>query len=307
MNLTLNQILALYDLEDVDTELIRHYDNLFYKIKTERTYALRICSPKTTRKQLKDEINWLVALRQDTTLLVPQPVVNRQGNFIIQVEDRYCVLFEWIEGEPVSRMMSSEVAKKTGYMMAQLHLHASSYVKNRLENEIDYETAESFDRDYFFGADSWWRTKAKERLPDDYQSLIPAIEKAQCLIDSLGKSSEQSGMIHCDLHFGNIISNGEDYAIIDFGDCRMGHYLLDLAVTEAEFKDYSNADELISIFGESYYNKRGCLPNNEDIKTFEVISSLLLLEWIFESNSEKVREDKTMWLGQIIKTIRESV
>ena len=306
MNLMLIKILALYDLDAADTKLIRHYDNLIYKIKTENSYALRICSLKTTQRQLKNEINWLIALRQDTNLLVPKPVANKQGNFISQLEDRYCVLFEWLEGEPVSQIMSPEVAKKTGEMMAQLHLHASNYVKYRL-NTIDYKGVNSFDRDYFFGANSWWQTKAKERLPDDYQSLIPAIEKAKYSIDSLDKSPEQFGIIHSDLHFGNIINNGEDYAIIDFGDCGMGYYLLDIAVTEAEFKDYSNADKLIFIFRKSYHALRGYLPSNEDIRTFEFMSSLLLLEWIFESEREKVREDKAMWLGQIVESIRESV
>ena len=300
MNLTLNKILALYDLEDAEAESIRHYDNLIYKIKTEKTYALRICSPKITQKQLKNEIDWLIALREDTDLLVPQPVANKQDDFVTQLEDRCCVLFEWLKGKPVSRMMSPEVAKKIGEMMARLHLHASGYVRDRLKNRIG-------DRDYFFGTNSWWQTKAQKRLPDDYQSLMPAIEKAACSIDRLDKSPEQFGMIHSDLHFGNIINNGENYAIIDFGDCRMGYYLLDLAVTEAEFKDYSNADKLIPIFRESYHNRRGYLPSNEDIGTFEVMSSLLLLEWIFESSSEKVREDKAMWIDRIVETIRETV
>ncbi len=95
-----------------------------------------------------------------------------------------------------------------------------------------------------------------------------------------------------DLHFGNIIRDREQYAIIDFGDCGMGYYLMDIAVTEMEFKDYSNAERLISTFREGYRERRGFFPRSEDVRTFEVMDSLLLLEWILESNSERIWQDK---------------
>lgn len=301
MDLELTKALAAWGLESADAKLVRHYDNLVYKAKTEnKTYALRICSPKTTQPQLKAEIDWLIALRRDTNLIVPKPTPNKQGNFISQLDDKYCVLYEWLEGEPVSQTMSSKVARQIGEMMATLHLHAADYSSDR-------QAVNCYDRHYFFGVNSWWQTKAKERLLDNYEKIIPAIEKAECLINRLSKSSEQFGMIHSDLHFSNIISDREKYAIIDFGDCGMGYYLMDLAVTEAEFKDYGDAKQLITVFRESYQNRRGCSPPSQDIRIFEVMSSLLWLEWIFESKSEQVREDKARWLNPIIQAIRETV
>ena len=302
MNPILVNAIASYGLESVKTKLIRHYDNLVYKVEAEKIYALRIC-PLIVNQKLKGEVNWLTALRRDTNLLVPKPLPNKQGDLITQLEDRFCVLFEWLEGKPVNSIMSPKVARQVGEMMAQLHLHASNYYFNdRMRDFIN-----CYDRDYFFGSNSWWQTKAKERLPNDYEGMISGIEKARHLIESLDKSPEQFGMIHSDLHFGNIIYDGEKYAVIDFGDCGMGYYLMDIAVTEAEFKDYGNGDLLISAFREGYRDRRGYFPCSEDVKTFEVLNSLLLLEWIFESESDRVREDKAKWITQIVKTIQEIV
>lgn len=303
MNRILINALAFYGLKSANAELIRHYDNLVYKVEAEKVYALRICPSIVNQKRLNAEIDWLTALRQDTNLLVPKPLPNKQGNLISQLENRFCVLFEWLKGKPISSIVSPKVARQVGETMALLHLHASNYcLDDRMRNFID-----CYDRDYFFGSNSWWQTKAKERLPNDYKGMIPGIEKARHLIESLDKSPEQFGMVHSDLHFGNIICDGEKYAVIDFGDCGMGYYLMDIAVTEAEFKDYCNADLLISAFREGYRDRRGYFPRSEDVRTFEVMSSLLLLEWIFESESDRVREDKAKWITQIVKTIQEIV
>ena len=299
MNKTLKTALAFYGL-DADTKLLQNYDDLVYQIKAEQVYALRICSPTTSYQRLMSIVEWLAALRRDTDLLVPKPVPNKQDNLISQLEDRCCVLFEWLDGEPVSRNMSPQVARQIGEIMAKLHLHAVNYRPNNYNGD-------RFNYDYFFGSASWWRTKAKERLKNDYESLIPAIEKAKRLLSSMEKSPEQFGMIHSDLHFSNVISNEEQYAVIDFAECGMGYYLMDIAVTESEFKDYDSADELISAFKVGYQNCRGYFPDHENIKTFGVISSLLLLEWIFESESDRVWQDKAQWLPEIIKTIKETV
>lgn len=41
---------------------------------------------------------------------------------------------------------------------------------------------------------------------------------------------ERQGLIHADLHFGNILSAGEELVAIDFDDCGYGFHAYDLAV-----------------------------------------------------------------------------
>lgn len=204
--------LAFYGLENAPIRLLRDYENWVYKVEAERTFALRISPRNGSRQQWLTEVTWLAAIRNDTDLLVPKPVANRDGDFVSQLGNRLCVLFEWIEGEPVSQQMSPAIATRIGEMMAMLHQHAEHY------RPQDY-VGMRFDCSYYFGDRSWWQTRARERLSQDYQSLLPPVKKARELLEYLGELPQHFGMSHTDIHFGNAIRNGDDFAIIDFGDC----------------------------------------------------------------------------------------
>ena len=294
-----NAALALYGLENATVQLMRNYENLVFRVDADRSYALRICPIGVDWCRLLTEINWLAAIRHDTDLLVPKPLPNRNGDLVSQVDDRACVLFEWLAGEPVSKMMSPAIAYRIGMMMAKLHRQAEQY-------QPENDSGPKFDYDYFFGNRSWWQLKAKEQLSQEYQSLLPAIERAQALLKHLDELPKYFGMTHTDIHFSNVICDGGALALIDFGDCGLGYYLTDIAVTEAEFRDYAEADTLIRSFRTGYEAARGHIPSNAQIAIATVIASLLYLEWFFESESQEVREDKAPWLPTIIADMQRA-
>lgn len=87
----------------------------------------------------------------------------------------------------------------------------------------------------------------------------------------------------------------------------MSYYLVDIAVTEAEFQDYPKAETLIRHFRSGYQAIRGTIPSNEQIRTAGVMASLLYLEWLFESENDRVREDKAEWLPSIIADMQRAI
>lgn len=289
--------LAFYELGDVQVELLRDYENLTYRVDAARPYALRICAATADPDHLQAEVNWLATIRAQTDLLTPKPILNREGALISPVQDRLCVLFEWLEGQPVSREMSPSVARQIGVIMAKLHQQAAHYQPEDFAGTW-------YDYDCFFGPKSWWSTQAPMRLPDDYARMATAIEKIKALLQTVGTSAQHFGMIHSDIHFGNVLRTPDGLAIIDFGDCGMGHYLLDMAVTEAEFQDYDDADSLIERFRDGYRSVTGAVPNGEDIRLFGILASLLFFEWVFESENEQVYQDKSEWLPGMIEEIQ---
>jgi Ser/Thr protein kinase RdoA (MazF antagonist) len=258
-------------------------------------------SGDVNQRQLASEVEWLDAIRRDTDLLVPKPVPNRSGEAITHLGDRLCVVFEWLEGEPVSPIVSPKIASEIGKIMAILHRHAENYRPQNYQEP-------RFDPDYYFGTNSWWQTKAEQRLSGaDYRCLIPAVEKTKVLLDRLGTSPKHFGMSHTDIHFDNIIHAGETFAILDFGDCGLSYYLTDIAVTEAEFRDYPNADGLIRSFREAYEDTRGYFPEDEEIELGAVTAGLLYLEWVFETENDEVREAKAGWLPLVILDMQRSI
>lgn len=296
----LTTALAAYDLQGSRYRLISDRENSIYKVDGDRSYMLRLGASDADRQHLRSEVSWLIAIRNDTNLLVPTPVPNASGDLITQVGNRCCVLFEWLEGEPVSQIMSPAIASQIGEMMATLHRHAEQY---RPENS----TSSRYDYNYYFGRESWWQTKAEQKLSESYQNLVPAIEKAQRLLKRLGELPKHFGMCHTDIHFSNVISSDDTFAVIDFENCGLTYYLTDLAVTEAEFRDYPNADRLIYYFRETYEAVRGYLPDSEEIRTASVLAGLLYLEWVFESENDGVREDKSEWIPSVISDIQQAM
>lgn len=280
----LNSFLVLYNLQNFSSTLISNRINIVYKIEANnQAYTLKIYSPETELTPLINEVEWLKAIREDTNLLVPKPLTNQQGQMISQLEDRFCILFEWLDGEPVHQYMSIEVARQIGEMIAQLHLHASSYrPKNNITNNFGF--------DYFFGLSSWWETKAQKCLLDDYQDFVPAVNKAKHLLKSLNKSPEDIGLIHSDLHFWNLISDGKSLAIIDFESCSLGYYLMDITLTIIAFRAYPNTKQLISSFREGYQSFRDYFPSSEDLKIFKVIGGLFFLERNLENKNKNLRK-----------------
>jgi len=272
----LNSFLVLYNLQNSNSILISNRINIVYKIEANnQAYTLKICSPKAELTPLINEVEWLQAIREDTNLLVPRPLPNQQGQMISQLEDRFCILFEWLDGEPIPQYMSIEVARQIGEMMAQLHLHASKYspkkdIVNRLDN------------DYFFGSSSWWETTAQEYLLDSYQDFVPAANKAKKHLKSLNKFPEHFGLIHSDIHLNNLIIKGNSLRIIDFGLCSLGYYFMDIALIVLQLKRYRNGEQLISSFRKGYQSLRECFPSSEDLKIFEVMLGLCSLKRFHE-------------------------
>ena len=110
-------------------------------------------------------------------------------------------------------------------------------------------------------------------------------------------------MIHSDIHFSNVISSGNEHAVIDFGECALGYCLMDIALTENEFRDYEEGEAFIAAFRKAYEASYGSFPNSAHIRQVQVLSDLLFLEWVFESPNPKVREQKMQWVEGTLENI----
>src|SRR5689334_13411450 len=105
------QALARYDLGVVHLTFIQSWRNTTFGVavasagsdSTQR-YVLRIIRPDAEEKVVRSELFWLGALRRDTSILVPAPVPNREGDLLTTVKmaglaaPRQCVLFRWVPG-----------------------------------------------------------------------------------------------------------------------------------------------------------------------------------------------------------------
>ena len=292
--------LEQYGLHNASYTVLRDLENTVLHAKLEGLeFGVRICSPGVERDHLEVELDWLEALRRDTALMVPRPVLNRQGNRITVLDDRLVVVFDWLQGQPVSHHMSLETARAIGQLTASLHQHTQRYKPNP-------DGAHRIDRAWLNGPDAWWTNRAATDLPEDHARLEPCIAFVADVMERLGESSEHFGLIHTDLHFGNILLHDGVLRVIDFGDCALGHYLFDLGVTEAEFMDSDDGPALVEAFRSSYEQARGVTINPRDLAAFRILGSVAFLEWVFTSPNQSVRDQKLPWVHGVVEFILEA-
>src|SRR6266487_4131163 len=144
-------VLACYDLQGASLTLVSETANAVFHVAVPsgrpprpggpgRTsdgaeYALRLRPPGGHSTQpMVEELHWLLALRRDTDLIVPEPVPACDGTFIQAISDPdtpglwHGVLFHWIPGERRTATLTPRDLERVGTCMARLHQHAAAFV-----------------------------------------------------------------------------------------------------------------------------------------------------------------------------------
>lgn len=294
-------VLEQYGLGGASLMVLRDLGNTVLRADVgSRPYSLRVCTPSVTRDRLERELDWLEAIRRDTALIVPKVVLNTSGERITAIEDRLAVAFGWLDGQHVADHMNLETARSIGRLTATLHEHA---ITDRPKNVA----GSRYDSVWLNGPNSWWTTRARDDLKDDYPSLESAAAFSATTMDRLGTARDHFGLIHSDLNFWNILWHDEQFAVIDFEACGMGHFLLDLGVTEIEFLDYENGPDLVAAFRASYSTARHLSLEPSDLAAFRVAACVMYLEWLFTIPDAVVRSEKLRWVPRTLHLMREAL
>lgn len=224
--------ISQYPVQVKSINFIRHGENTTFRIdaKDGRTYLLRIHRNEYhTKSAIEEEMSWL-ALLSKAGLTVPKPVISTHGDLVRTVAhldlptSRNCSLFEWIKGRLIGESVSTKHLYQVGVILANFHTHAprTAVIHRR------YWTSEGLvgERPSFGSIDSLAGIRPKQQ---------EAISRARILVLKKLRRFEKDfpqkqGLIHADLHFGNILSIGKSLGAIDFDDCGYGFHSYDLVI-----------------------------------------------------------------------------
>lgn len=274
------QALTAYDLENIQLKPLQHFFNTTFRVdahlrsensggpgeRARERFVIRIHRPGAQNPAtIRSELLWLLALRRETGLVVPEPVAARDGAFVVGAdsagvpEARQCVLFRWVDGRfPVSRLGPQALAR-VGAFMATLHRHAESFAapQDFTRPRWDCEGL----RYQALGTDlrqSW------AHLSQEQHAVLDAIaERVQRTMSALGEGREVFGLIHADLYERNyLFSRGKVHAI-DFDGCGWGHYLFDIGVTLSTLLEHSAYPALRQAFLRGYRRVRPLSSEHE--------------------------------------------
>jgi Ser/Thr protein kinase RdoA (MazF antagonist) len=294
------QALARYGLRAESCRLLNHVENTTFRVtaKGGKQYCLRIHrNDYHTRPAIMEELRWLQNLSRDAHLIVPKPVPSRSGQLLESVgtdlvgEARNCALLEWIEGRFIDKSLNADHLKSLGQIIGRLHRRA----RHRNVRERRYWDAEGL-----------LGTKPKlgsvEDLPGISSSNQKTISDArrstfQKLKQLEHRYSHRRGLIHADLHFGNVLMSKGRMAVIDFDDCGFGFLAYDLAVPlwalqshiwKNRHKQYA---PLKAALLEGYTRESQWDRHDEEILSYLMIARrLVLLGWLHSrSDNPKLR------------------
>jgi Ser/Thr protein kinase RdoA (MazF antagonist) len=227
-------LLALqqYELEWVNIQFVQLSDTITYKIETSTAerYLLRIHSDRLSEAEIRSELALLRAINQSDDLLVPEALASCNGSYVLEIDTEegyrkpYVTLMLWVDGEHASGEFSDSTVHQMGVMMGKLHEAAAGFVPPSDFVRPIWE-AGSFSRqmakleqhyECFLSGEAW----------ESYQA---AAEKIVTKLAVMERSGDNYGLIHGDLHSGNIVFHeGVPYPI-DFGRCGYGYFLYDMA------------------------------------------------------------------------------
>jgi len=125
--------------------------------------------------------------------------------------------------------------ERVGELMGELQNHASSWERppGFIRSHVDYpiETAKGLPDPFAPEVIASIHDLVSETLSAKEAEQITAIlERVRAAEESLGQGPDAFGLIHADLHYYNLLFEGETVRAIDFDDCGFGPHLYDLAV-----------------------------------------------------------------------------
>ncbi|MDQ2885006.1 MAG: phosphotransferase [Chloroflexota bacterium] len=282
--------LASYDLGAVRLTPLMHFFNTTFRIDTcpqspdaqpehagER-YVIRIHRPGTQdAATIRSELLWLLALRRDMGLVVPEPVPTRAGELVTLAatagvpEPRQCVVFRWVAGRFLRASLGVQELERVGAFLARLHQHAERFVipAGFSRRRWDYEGL----RSGALGTDleqSWAHLSQEERV------ILDAVgEKVQQTMHTLGEGREVFGLIHADFYERNyLFSQGEVHAI-DFDGCGWGYYLFDIGVAFSTLLARPDYPLLRQAFLEGYRRVRPLSASDEALLDIFIAARLM--------------------------------
>lgn len=226
-----------YEINWDSIRFVQLSDTITYKIETSEagSYLLRIHSDRLTKEEIGCELLFLKHLSAAQGVMVPVGIPSREGSYVLtcETEDGFRALnvslMKWVEGEHMRGGFADPHLDRMGAMIARLHVASSGY-----------EIPGNFARPHW-GISSFEAAVLKleryyPRFLSDASWMLyrRAIDKVIAQMAHFPQNFLTYGLIHADLHSGNIVFNNGFPSPIDFGRCGYGYLLYDLAAIMLE-------------------------------------------------------------------------
>lgn len=310
----LQEIFDCYQLTGAAAYPLRSYNNYIYRIERANgaRFSLRICGfPNMKRRNMEDEMHWLEFVAQHDPRLAPRPIANQCGELVTTINtperEWLCCLFVWIEGSELRGAAKPEQLHKIGRNAAALHNIARQFPFP--DDTSDFRSDYRYDQ-VLMRSHRGWIEKHRDAIGAENVALLDrAIDYTITQMDQRGATPANYGVIHADLHLGNVLVHDDEVTILDFEQLGRGHYLYDLTVMWTELRDEpADFASLWQSFVAGYAEVAEVpFAQEEELNPFIVAIQLNSLDWIYNADNPTVRVDYEAKLPFYYESIRRRV
>lgn len=210
--------------------------NAVWKVEgADGAYVLRRHdSERQPPAHVASELAWLDALAADAEVPAPTPVRRVDGELAPVAEAgpfgrpaALWTLLRWVDGETLGRLPGEHEAGLIGAVLAALHRRAKGWSPPPGFARPAYDAA------HFAAAARGLLDRVGALLdPPTLADVDAALGRGTAVLDELGRDDAQVGLIHADIHDGNLVYGGtpKRVGVIDFERVGFGCWALDLAM-----------------------------------------------------------------------------
>ena len=186
------------------------------------------------------DFNYYLA-QNNVSISIPLKTIN--GEFVTSIqddgEDYIITAFAWLHGATWAYdARNDQISFNWGKVMGDIHRVLKDY-KPMNEYDIQKDIVDSYYWGSFFDE--------LKIYPNIYKIAREVLDE----ITALPRDRDSFGIIHSDMHQGNIFIDGNNVSVFDFGDSMYGWFALDIAVSlchalwwgrkDNEGNDYTNS------------------------------------------------------------------
>lgn len=234
MSNCINEALSLYGITNASTTLLRHNENLTYRIDFEdKSFCLRMKNPVSgfdlsvfeynPETLLKAELDLINTLSEQTDIPVQKPIKTLTNDMIARLSDGTLVsMLSWMEGTPLN------VGKRTEDMLISAG-QTLAKLRNIMKSNLKLNTFSRFS----YNQELVKRLIAKVELGVEYlpeesiKSIIKALNTISAIMNEMD-SNEATLISHADPGFGNMIWTNNKIGLIDWSLAGYAHSYMDL-------------------------------------------------------------------------------
>lgn len=247
----INEAVKHYNFSDCKFELIRHNENMTYKITNDnKNYILRIHKPvkgfnldflrngKGQNELIESEIKILEYLSEKSSINTQHVIKNMNGNSITVLDNGLLVtVLEWINGETLENVdITNEIAFKIGIMIGKIH---NAFSEIGTLNRYEYD-----ERLLLKMISECDEALIKKHLDERQADIIK--NTLEFMRNYILKSKKQYVLVHADLSKSNLIYNDNEIIPIDFSLSGYSLPEMDLASVFSNINDDKLNEEILN-------------------------------------------------------------